>query len=221
MRFFASSRSGETVPQHSGPGNRQHTTGSGYQVLGLWARVGRRGMLNFVWARAVPAKVWLCSCGSLPRTERRPVVVASVEELSLDECLDLLRSGSVGRIAVLDGDTPVALPVNYRLVEVPAMTWIALRTRPGNVIDQAPMKVSFEIDGVDLVRERGWSVVARGTLHHVDVVAADFRERFDPRPWLGEDRSAWLVIQPYTITGRALRPEVSEWVYVGTELFLG
>jgi nitroimidazol reductase NimA-like FMN-containing flavoprotein (pyridoxamine 5'-phosphate oxidase superfamily) len=99
-------------------------------------------------------------------------VVASVEELSLDECLDLLRSGSVGRIAVLDGDTPVALPVNYRLVEVPAMTWIAIRTRPGNVIDQAPMKVSFEIDGIDLVRERGWSVVARGTLHRVDVVGA-------------------------------------------------
>jgi nitroimidazol reductase NimA-like FMN-containing flavoprotein (pyridoxamine 5'-phosphate oxidase superfamily) len=144
-----------------------------------------------------------------------------MRELSLEECLTRLRDESVGRVAVLDHDVPVVVPVNYQLVEVAGIVWIVLRTRPGNLIDTAPMKVGFEIDGIDLVRESGWSVLVRGTLHHVDVTGADFRERFDPHPWLGEDRSAWLVIQPFSITGRTLEGPQPTWVFVGTELFLG
>jgi len=140
-------------------------------------------------------------------------VAAWLEELKFDECLTLLRAESVGRVAVVVDDVPVVVPVNYRLVETGAITWIALRTRPGNVIDRAPMKVGFEIDDIDHVRERGWSVLVRGTLHHVDPNAADFRDRFDPQSWLGHDRSAWLVIQPFAISGRVLHPDEREWAF--------
>ena len=143
----------------------------------------------------------------------QPNAGASIEELSHDECLALLRSSDFGRIAFLLEDYPIVLPVNFRLAETSGRTWIALRTRPGNVIDRAAAHVAFEIDGIDPGNRQGWSVLARGTLHHVDADAADFRARFDPQPWLLEERDSWLVIDPYSITGRRLRTAPSEWAF--------
>ncbi|MGQ0433823.1 MAG: pyridoxamine 5'-phosphate oxidase family protein [Microthrixaceae bacterium] len=141
-----------------------------------------------------------------------------LDNISLDECQALLRSNRVGRIAVVVDEFPVVLPVNYRIVETTgretsARTWVALRTRPGNVIDRAPMNVAFEIDGIDAPRREGWSVLVRGTLHHVDPDAADYRDRFDPEPWLITEREAWLVIEPFAISGRRLRAEEPEWAF--------
>jgi nitroimidazol reductase NimA-like FMN-containing flavoprotein (pyridoxamine 5'-phosphate oxidase superfamily) len=136
-----------------------------------------------------------------------------LEDLPLDECLRLLRFSVVGRIAVVIDEFPVVLPVNYQLVETAGRTWIALRTRQGNVIDRASVHAAFEIDGVDPVTRQGWSVLARGTLHHVDPDAAGFRDRFDPEPWLPVGRDAWMVIEPFTITGRRLHPAEVEWVF--------
>jgi nitroimidazol reductase NimA-like FMN-containing flavoprotein (pyridoxamine 5'-phosphate oxidase superfamily) len=136
-----------------------------------------------------------------------------LEPLAFEECLRLLREGNFGRIAVVIDEFPVVLPVNYQLVETSGLTWIALRTRPGNVIDQAPIHVAFEIDGIDPINKQGWSVLARGTLHHVDPDAADFRERFDPQPWLLAERDAWLAIDPFAITGRRLHPTTTEWTF--------
>ena len=138
---------------------------------------------------------------------------AWLEDLSSEECLQLLREHAVGRIAVLENDFPFVLPVNYRLVETSGRVWLALRTRPDNVIDRAPIKVAFEIDEVDPSHFQGWSVLVRGTIHHVDPDAADFRERFDPEPWLLAERDAWLVVEPFAITGRRLHHSVQEWAF--------
>jgi nitroimidazol reductase NimA-like FMN-containing flavoprotein (pyridoxamine 5'-phosphate oxidase superfamily) len=135
-----------------------------------------------------------------------------LEELPYDECLRLLRANNVGRIAVVIDEFPAVLPVNYRLVETSGRTWIALRTKPGNLIDRASMHVAFEIDGIDPVHHQGWSVLVRGMQHHVDPDVAAFRERFDPEPWV-LDRDAWLVIEPFAITGRRLHPSEVEWVF--------
>jgi len=80
---------------------------------------------------------------------------ARLEELPLEECLQLLREGSVGRIAVLHDEYPVVLPVNYRLVEASGRTWVAFRTRKGNVIDEAPMHAAFQIDAIDQAHRQG------------------------------------------------------------------
>lgn len=138
---------------------------------------------------------------------------AWLEELPYDECLDLLRAGSVGRIAVVVNEFPVVLPVNYRLVEAGPPPWIAVRTRPGNVLDRASMNSAFEIDNVDLVHHAGSSVLVRGTLHHVDPDAAGFRERFDPEPWLLAEREAWLAIAPFSVTGRRLHAGEGPWAF--------
>jgi pyridoxamine 5'-phosphate oxidase-like protein len=62
----------------------------------------------------------------------------------------------VGRIAVVVDEFPIVLPVNYRLIEAGGVTWVAIRTRPGNVIDRASMRTAFEIDGIDTVHHEGW-----------------------------------------------------------------
>src|SRR5215471_18464624 len=119
---------------------------------------------------------------------------AWLEELSYDECLDLLRAGAVGRIAVVVDEFPVILPVNYRLVETGAPPWIAVRTRPGNILDRASMQTAFEIDDADPSRHAGSSVLVRGTLHHAE-------------------REAWLVIAPFAVTGRRLHAAERGWAF--------
>ncbi|MGQ0824497.1 MAG: pyridoxamine 5'-phosphate oxidase family protein [Actinomycetota bacterium] len=138
---------------------------------------------------------------------------AWLETLPLDECLALLRESRCGRIGIVVDDAPIILPVNYRLAETSGRVWLAIRTRPGNVIDSASLLVAFEVDGIDPAHRQGWSVLVRGTLHHVDPDAADFRERFDPEPWILEDRESWLIIEPYAISGRRLHPGEIEWAF--------
>jgi hypothetical protein len=75
------------------------------------------------------------------------------------------------------------------------------------------MPVAFEIDGIEADHHQGWSVLVRGVLQHVDPEAAGFHERFNPAPWIEIDRDAWLVIEPFAITGRRLRPPEFEWAF--------
>ncbi len=138
---------------------------------------------------------------------------AWLEDLDLEGCLERLRHEVVGRVAVVIDGFPVILPVNYRLVETLGLTWVALRTRPGNVITQATERVAFEIDGIDTAYQRGWSVLVRGTLLPIDPEAASFRERFDAEPWLTAERDAWLVIEPFSITGRELHHSEQRWAF--------
>jgi nitroimidazol reductase NimA-like FMN-containing flavoprotein (pyridoxamine 5'-phosphate oxidase superfamily) len=138
---------------------------------------------------------------------------AAIEELTYEACLDLLRTTKVGRIAVIVDGAPLVFPVNYRLVETTGVMWVAFRTKPGNVIDQTSKNVAFEIDEVDEPHRQGWSVLVRGTMHHVDPDVASFRERFDPEPWLLAERDAWLVVQPFSISGRRLQGDKPEWAF--------
>lgn len=129
-----------------------------------------------------------------------------LQSLDLDACFEHLRYEKVGRIAVIYDEYPIVVPVNYRFVEAAQRNWVALRTRAGNVIDRASSRVAFEIDGIDETHRRGWSVLVRGTLLPVDEIAADFKGQFDSDTWLSADRDTWLVIEPFSITGRALEP---------------
>lgn len=133
-------------------------------------------------------------------------------ELTLDECLRLLSASEVGRIAIVDGDFPVVLPVNHLVVEIGGKPVIALRTRSGNVIDTALAAVAFQVDGVDTARREGWSVLVRGWLRHVDSETGDPRGVAAVAEWL-PDRDTLVLIEPVAITGRRLHAAELDWPF--------
>src|SRR5438552_350269 len=138
----------------------------------------------------------------------------TLEMIPREKCLDLLRQNTVGRIGVIEDGYPVVLPVNYRIVQSEQQTFISIRTRPGNVIDRSGPPVAFEIDGIDAHHGTGWSVLVRGKLYHmVDMQRRSWPGPLDPQPWVTDDRDAWLLIEPESITGRRLKTIDTEWAF--------
>ena len=123
--------------------------------------------------------------------------VPELEELSRDECIDLIRSRFVGRIAVNGHDGgPHVVPVNYRLdVDV-----VVFRTDEGAKLsairDQA---VTFQVDEIDPYHRTGWSVMVHGTATETDQ-PSDLDEA-----WAGGGKLHIVRIEPRTITGRRIR----------------
>jgi nitroimidazol reductase NimA-like FMN-containing flavoprotein (pyridoxamine 5'-phosphate oxidase superfamily) len=137
-----------------------------------------------------------------------------LEVLPEDACAALLRQHGVGRVALVVDDYPVIVPVNYRVVDVTGAPVIVLRTRPGNVIDKGGERVALQIDGFDTVHRSGWSVLARGLMHHIDDAAiAELRDALDPDTWIATGRDSWLAIERLKLSGRRLRGPEPQWAF--------
>lgn len=91
--------------------------------------------------------------------------------LSPAECGTLLAGESIGRIAVTRAGVPHVVPVNYAVVDGA----VVFRAMPGTKLAAAELgqPVSFEVDGFDLRRRVGWSVMVSGRTELV----TDDRER--------------------------------------------
>lgn len=86
-------------------------------------------------------------------------------KLDRGECLELLRSASIGRIALTDDALPVVLPVSYALLDDDVVfatgTGAKLRAATNRAV------VAFEADAVDLTDRSGWSVCITGVASEV------------------------------------------------------
>ena len=91
-----------------------------------------------------------------------------LKELDKAECLELLASHQVGRVAYCDDLGPVVLPVNYVVGNVRT---VLLRVSPHSTLARnlrsAP--ASFEVDDFDDFNQSGWSVLVRGDAAYVDI----------------------------------------------------
>lgn len=126
-----------------------------------------------------------------------------VEVIDRGECLDLLASDVVGRVAIVEGTGPLVLPVNYALHG----EHVVFRTGPGSKLSAGRgRQVCFEVDAFDRETRSGWSVVARGRL---DEVAEFDRDRHEiehlVEEWLGDGRPHLLRLTPAIISGRRIR----------------
>ncbi len=122
-----------------------------------------------------------------------------VSDMAMWECHQFLGRHTIGRVCVLSGEYPVALPVNYRFVTRETIApSVLLRTRPGNLISQALGPASFEVDEIDIDNRRATSVIVRGRL----CKAARWTGLPDPYPWLTDERDEWLAIEAEEISGR-------------------
>ncbi|TQJ36449.1 pyridoxamine 5'-phosphate oxidase family protein [Arthrobacter sp. SLBN-122] len=124
-----------------------------------------------------------------------------VQNLEHHECWALLRTVSVGRLAVLVDGRPDIFPVNYT---VDSGT-LVFRTSQGTKLSAASgdAPVAVEADGVDPKSGLAWSVVVKGTAALVksteDVLETSRLYLF---PWQSGRKDAFVRITPDTVTGR-------------------
>lgn len=135
----------------------------------------------------------------------------TIEDLGEDECLRLIASGGVGRIAYQSRFGPAVLPVNYKLHDGA----ILFRTAQDSPLDEdlttgitgADYRVAFEIDDIDTTARQGWSVLIQGSAHRVQTEterALALEAAIDP--WPGGHRELYVRIVPSRVTGRRVRP---------------
>ena len=125
-------------------------------------------------------------------------------EMPAGECHDLMGSTSVGRVALVDEDGPVVLPVNYVLDG----DTVLFRTSPANSIARHldDTKVAFEVDEFDDYTQSGWSVVVRGVASFVPADELPQDEKARPCPWADGVRTLFVRVTPLSVSGRRLMP---------------
>jgi uncharacterized protein len=127
-----------------------------------------------------------------------------IATIAPDECLRLLASTTVGRVALTRKALPVILPVNYA---VDGDT-VVIRTRPGSLLASSRERgvvVAFEVDELDRQTCSGWSVLVTGTLREItDVGELARAEQLPLVPWVGGDRRHFVRITPGMLSGRRI-----------------
>ena len=126
-----------------------------------------------------------------------------LEVLERDECLRLLSHNRIGRVAVVDGGTPLLLPVAYALDGDDVIFRTGAGSKLAAVRHGSP--AAFEIDGADEVGRTGWSVVATG--HTEEVVDDRTLERLRAlplQPWVPGPVPHWIRLRPHKLTGRRI-----------------
>ncbi|MBN2623445.1 MAG: pyridoxamine 5'-phosphate oxidase family protein [Acidimicrobiales bacterium] len=127
-----------------------------------------------------------------------------LEVIDPDECRRLLGGDVVGRLAIVDGGTPVVFPVNY-VLDGDA---VVFRTAPGTKLAVGPRgAVAFEIDDIDRTTRTGWSVLVTGRLEEVtefDGATLERVKQLPVEPWSGGDTPHWMRLVPSRVTGRRI-----------------
>jgi uncharacterized protein len=120
-------------------------------------------------------------------------------ELQEQECWELLRTKTVGRVGWQGNDGLTIVPVNY----VVADKAVILRTAPYTELGRegTVQEVAFEVDDVDPLTRSGWSVLVRGR-RRLDPEA--YGESARPEVWVAGSRWLVLRIEARTISGRRL-----------------
>ena len=125
----------------------------------------------------------------------------------LDETVvrDRLRRADLARIAYVDGDQPVIVPVNIVADE---SEHVLLRTAAGGPLAALDgRRVAIEIDGHEPGERSGWSILVRGVARDVtdapDIEARRW-QRTTVDTWAPGVRDRLIVVLPLSITGRAI-----------------
>lgn len=132
-------------------------------------------------------------------------MTAEPHQLPNWESLELLRSTTIGRLCVLEGEYPIAMPINYRIVELVGAHAAVVRTAPNTVLARFEGPASLEVDDIDLDAGSAWSVIARGQLHRV----LGEHSLPDPRPLVTIDRDQWMMLSISALSGRRFTIEVA------------
>ncbi|WP_432245015.1 pyridoxamine 5'-phosphate oxidase family protein [Arthrobacter sp. G.S.26] len=146
-----------------------------------------------------------------------PETPASVENLDSQQCWELLRQVSVGRLAVWVDDHPDIFPLNYAVDHGSVVFRTGGGTKLGGALGGTP--VALEADGVDAASGMAWSVVVKGKA----AALTGTEEILDSMslflfPWQGGQKDHFVRITPDAITGRRFRvtPPLTWWTQFST-----
>lgn len=127
-----------------------------------------------------------------------------LQVLTLTQCLALLRSRPLGRLAYLEAGQPNVVPVNH-LVDGNS---IIIRSLSGGKLDAAIVgqPVAFQLDDHDPSRGTGWSVLIRGRAELVEDHDEIVRFASELDSWAIDDPATgtWIRIVGDEISGRRL-----------------
>jgi len=128
----------------------------------------------------------------------------TVDELSQSACWALLRTTTVGRLAVWVDDHPDIFPLNYAVDH----GTLVFRSRAGTKVSAAlsDAQVALEADGYDAGTAAAWSVVIRGNAEEIRG-GPDLIDTLDLPlfPWQAGDKGQFIRIVPTTTSGRRFR----------------
>jgi uncharacterized protein len=130
------------------------------------------------------------------------MVGTPVERLDEDSAWELLRTATLGRLAVVAYDGVDLFPINFTVFH----RAIYFRSAPGSkLIDLAANPgVAFESDGIS--ERLRWSVVVRGTARRLDsdteIIESGIHTLKTAEP---SDKWNYVRITPDTISGRRFR----------------
>jgi nitroimidazol reductase NimA-like FMN-containing flavoprotein (pyridoxamine 5'-phosphate oxidase superfamily) len=137
-------------------------------------------------------------------TSEEAVAVNDVVELTVQECLELLETTTVGRVGLVTEAGIRIFPVNYTVFA----DNIVFRTTPyGAIADSAHgAEVAFEVDALDHEAHAGWSVLAVGRCERIEDPATVrlIRSERDVEPWAAGQRILYFTIAWTDLTGRRL-----------------
>jgi nitroimidazol reductase NimA-like FMN-containing flavoprotein (pyridoxamine 5'-phosphate oxidase superfamily) len=133
--------------------------------------------------------------GSDDRSERH------FEALGRQQCLDLLESHHLGRVAWQAADLPQILPVTYAMHEGSAY----FRTAPDSILAELGQSTSVALE-VDELRS-GWAIVMHGRTSAVSEpdALADLWASDSLVPWATGNRTLFIRIRPERVAGRVVR----------------
>lgn len=120
-------------------------------------------------------------------------------DLSVDTCLDLLRTVPVGRLVFTEDALPAVRPVNFVLRD----RFIIMQGTVGSWADKLHNTlVAFEADQIDPKTHSGWSVIVLGKAHLApDPIA---QENITSRSWVPGRSGHFLILPIEKITGRSV-----------------
>jgi hypothetical protein len=126
---------------------------------------------------------------------------STVDELSESACWTLLRTASVGRLAVWVQDHPDIFPINYAVDHGTVVFRSGTGTKVSAALSDSP--VALEADGYDEETTEAWSVVVKGNVEEISR-GQDLLDTIDLPlfPWQAGDKSRFIRIIPTTISGR-------------------
>lgn len=136
----------------------------------------------------------------------------------LDENLirERLQRALFGRIAFVDGDQPMIMPMN---LAVDADHRIAFRTAPDGPLSALDgQRVAIEIDGHDSATRSGWSVLVHGLARDVTAAtdpAAIAARQLPVDSWASDRDQRIMVVVPLSITGRVVPPSHDSGWFAG------